>query len=117
MRNLTNEMKKNVLRITAGTMTAITLAAAPLTVSAATRTNTPEAAITTQVSESSLTIRNIPILFSEGTTSNGRAVTTASVQGYRAPRLIVNEGSATTRNASFFLHNVSFFLHNSFFLH
>lgn len=40
MKNLTTEMKKNVLRVIAGVSTAITLSAAPLTVSAAVRTNT-----------------------------------------------------------------------------
>lgn len=43
MKNFTTEMKKNVLRIIAGATIAVTLSTAPLTVSAATRTNTPKA--------------------------------------------------------------------------
>ncbi len=43
MKTFTTEMKKNVLRIIAGATTAVTLATAPLTVSAATRINTSKA--------------------------------------------------------------------------
>ncbi len=50
MRNFTTEMKKNALRIIAGAMTAISLTAAPLTVSAAELTNKSEAAIRKQIS-------------------------------------------------------------------
>ncbi len=49
MRNFTTEMKKNALRIIAGAMTAISLTAAPLTVSAAELTNKSEDAIESQI--------------------------------------------------------------------
>ncbi len=82
MRNYTNELKKNALRIVAGAMTAVTLAATPLAVSAATRTNNPEANIVSQISEPVLLGRKIPIILSENTTS--------SVQGIRVPRQIAS---------------------------
>ncbi len=102
MRNFTNEMKKNVLRIAAGAMTAISLAAAPLTVSAATPTNKAEATIAKQVREPILSRRNIPILLSEDMINNDSAVTAASVQGYRFPRLFTNADTSQACTVSYY---------------